>query len=187
MEENITLLEMIMFEELFNNKWISLRKIGNYVYSHETRCNGKIVSILPWREIYDDYGFLQNQFLMRLERTPCWTSSEPIRCTITGGVETDSPILDAQREILEETGYDVPESALEPLGTSYGTKSSDTIYYLYTVDLTDYEQGEAKGDGGFLESMEGCEWVNASAIIDCKDPQASVIWIRAFANHQGVE
>ena len=33
-------------KELYHNKWLSLFQVGNYVYSHETRSNGKLVALL---------------------------------------------------------------------------------------------------------------------------------------------
>ena len=45
---------------LCDNKLVSLMKIvypekgiNGYVYSHETRCDGNIISIVPYRFIYD--------------------------------------------------------------------------------------------------------------------------------------
>jgi len=58
-----------MLKTLCENDWVSLLDLNGYVYSHETRCNGVIVAILPYRRT--EKGRLQ--FLLRREITPCWS------------------------------------------------------------------------------------------------------------------
>ena len=148
-------------ETLKNNEWLSLKKIvapehhvNGYVYSHEERCNGEIVAILPFR-----YKADMIEYLLRNEVTPCWHLTEPQVSALTGGVEDDGVILSALRELEEESGYKVSEDELIHLGTCRGTKSCDTIYHLFSVNLTDHERGEALGDGSSLENYDSyCYW-----------------------------
>ena len=63
-------------ETLYDNKWLSLKQvvkpdvgINGYVFSHASRCNGKIVSILPFRYAINDKGKRTIQFLIRKEIT----------------------------------------------------------------------------------------------------------------------
>src|SRR6266516_5881428 len=95
-------------EALFGNEWISLyvvRKpdggISGYVYSHETRCQGRIVAVLPYRDTPAG-----REWRLKSELTPCW-SFDPVVSAITGGYEGGEIEDDAVREVREETGYEV--------------------------------------------------------------------------------
>lgn len=175
-----------MIDELYHNEWVSLNKIVDpergikgYVFSHETRCQGFIVSILPYRLRIPARGLRPiREYLLKSEITPCWVIDEPVLSTVTGGYEGKSFEEDAVREILEETGYEIKVEELISLGTSYASKSSDTMYALFTVDLTDKIQGEALGDGTRLESEAKTYWVTEEKILECRDPQASVLFLR---------
>jgi len=172
-------------EVLCKTKWLSLRRmidpengVHGYDYSHEIRCDGKIVSILPYRyktrmgvnNPNEKYGV---EFLLRKEVTPCWGMEQKIS-SITGGVENDDPIETALHEIAEEAGYEVERNEIKFLDISYGIKSSDTKYYLYTVDLTGKEKTlEADGDGSELEKMAECFW--SDTIEDAVDPFVYVL------------
>jgi 8-oxo-dGTP pyrophosphatase MutT (NUDIX family) len=140
--------EIKNFKKLGGNEWLELREMetpsGPYTYSREVRCNGKIISILPYRRVGRDAW----EIGVRQEITPCWGSERSLS-SVTGGVdEGEEPNQAAKRELFEETGYDVDISKIENLGTIRGTKSSDTMYYLFAVDLTDAEEpSEPKGDG----------------------------------------
>jgi 8-oxo-dGTP pyrophosphatase MutT (NUDIX family) len=175
-----------MIETLCENKWLSLKKIvapekgcQGYVFSHETRCNGNIVVILPYRHnktmMRRDNPY---DFLLRHEITPCWNIDEPVISSITGGVDPgNSPIQTARLELLEEAGYKADLEDFVFLGECYGIKSSDTIYSIYTIDLTEYlEAGEALGDGSELESKAWCAWHDS--ILDADDPILAMAYIK---------
>jgi 8-oxo-dGTP pyrophosphatase MutT (NUDIX family) len=167
---------------LFENKWISLREMSSekwaYTYSHEIRCGGYIVAILPFRR---DPGTGRHQFMLRKETTPCWGPGQHIS-SITGGVEGGVGGKDAKEtavhEVLEEAGYRIEEKDLLPLGTCRGTKSTDTVYFLYAVDLTGKEQETAPGDGTELEKLAFCYWAGESEIKDAVDPMVFVMYHR---------
>lgn len=132
------------------------RGINGYIYSHEIRCNGEIVAILPYR--WKNYDGSELEFLLRSEVTPCWGLDEHYISCITGGVENGDPNGTAVLEMKEEAGYKISTKELEKWGTCFGTKSSDTIYHLYTVDLTGKKGFEAQGDGSELEAKAECIW-----------------------------
>ena len=172
-------------ETLLENEWLSLKKmvypeanINGYVYSHETRCKGQIVSVLPFR--MNPMAPRVLEILIRKEVTPCWHPTKPMISSITGGCEDGStPAEDACREIEEEAGYKVSPEMLIPLGTMFGVKSSDTIYHLFTVDLTGAEKvGDGSGDGSELEALAMCEW--SSGPMGAQDPFVYSIWTRMF-------
>jgi 8-oxo-dGTP pyrophosphatase MutT (NUDIX family) len=164
---------------LHENEWLSLRLVrdpfrgvGGYVYSHKTRCQGRIVAILPFRNVG-----LGREYLVKSEVTPCWGFDQVVSAT-TGGYEGGDIADDAVREMLEETGYAIDRSELIPLGESYASKSSDTIYTLYSVDLTGRTAGEAIGDGTRLEAESQALWIPRAAVAEILDPQVSVMLVR---------
>ena len=151
---------------LFFNKWLSLKKLmgptGEYVYSHEERCDGNIVVVLPFRTA-ENKG---SEVLARMEYTPCWNADELNLSSITGGVDKgEDAATAAVRELYEETGYQVQLEDMVSLGTSYGVKSSDTIYHLFAVNVSDIEgsgndevakdKNEKKSYNTWITNLEG--------------------------------
>jgi 8-oxo-dGTP pyrophosphatase MutT (NUDIX family) len=168
---------------LCDNKWLSLKSIeapekhvNGYVFSHETRCNGKIIAILPFRKVNTTI-----EYLLRSEITPCWSFDFTIS-SITGGWEGGDPRDTAVLELKEEAGYDVEKSSLISLNTSYGTKSTDTIYYLYSIDLTNVAQGKPTTEDP-LEKLSKCVWLHYHDILFSPDPQVSVMYLRLKHYH----
>jgi len=169
---------MRSIEVLCGNDWLSLckmtdpeRGVDGYVFSHETRCDGNIVSILPFRL---EGG--RREVLLREEVTPCW-SDKAVIGSITGGVDAgDGPLETAVRELAEEAGYEVTPREMLPLGTTFGVKSSDTTYHLFAVDLTWKKKGVARGDGSALESQARCVWTRD--VSRAVDPLVAASFIR---------
>ena len=167
---------------LYKTNWVSLRRmidpdngVDGYDYLHEDRCDGKIIAILPYRNIESDNFPWNNQkeYLLRNEITPCWGMKSSVSA-ITGAVEKDDPIDTAIMELAEEAGYEINRNELKFLDISRGTKSSDSIYYLYTVDLTDKEKTlDGSGDGSELERKANCFW--SRTIDDAIDPLVYVM------------
>lgn len=162
--------------ELFHNDWLSLKEIvapeediKGYVFSHETRCEGKIVVVLPFRRNGKNI-----EFGLRREVTPCW-GLDPEISSLTGGYEGGDIRDLAIQELKEEAGYDAEKRELIDLGQSYASKSSDTKYSIYAVDVTDKEQGEAAGDGTKQDVEGTIEWTKKP---DSKDPQVAVAYLR---------
>lgn len=161
--------------ELYHNDWLSLKEvvapeedIQGYVFSHETRCNGKIVVVLPFRKNGDNF-----EYGLRKEVTPSW-SLDPEISALTGGFENDIEDT-AIMELEEEAGFKAEKRELIDLGESYASKSSDTVYSLFAVDVTGKEEGEALGDGTKQDAEGTIEWVRKP---DSKDPQVSIAYLR---------
>lgn len=172
-------------EVLHENDWLSLRRlrvpsaqIGGYVYSHESRCNGRIVAALPF--------IAPARFLLRVEVTPCWGLG-PVASAVTGGVDGDESCVQAVlRELREETGFAVSEGPrLIDLGTSRGTKSTDTIYSLYAANVDGLVQHALVGDGSPLEASAHCEWT--SHPWESVDPLCALMWARLVQSLQWAE
>jgi ADP-ribose pyrophosphatase YjhB (NUDIX family) len=182
-------------EELCRNEWLSLWRlvvpsmgIGGYVYSHETRCNGVIVAALPYRFVRRHTGRLGRvaEFLLRVEVTPCW-SLRPVPSAVTGGLDRDDPSVHVaiSRELREETGYDVPAHRLFELGRSFGTKSTDTDYWLFAADVTGLDPGPLQGDGSALEDSAGVQWTERPW--ESADPIVATMWARLVHSKQWAE
>ena len=159
------------------NPWVSLKvlrssnpAVDGSVFSHETRCDGKIVAILPYRTRGDG----EVEFLLRSEITGPWGDAPQIS-SITGGHEGRDTRDTAVMEIKEEAGYEVTPDDLIDLGTSFASKSSDTVYNLYSVDLTGKTPGEAKGDGSAAEDVATTVWKRKP---ESMDPQVHVMLVR---------
>ncbi len=163
---------------LHENEWLDLRIIKDpdngvdgYVYSHESRCDGKIISLLPYRKISKGH-----EFLLRRELTPCWGMQYNIS-SITGGFENNLGIKDtAVHELCEEGGYEIQASELIDLGTCFGTKSSDTVYHLFSADLSGKDRGKAEGDGSRLEDEAECFW--SDSVKHAVDPLVAIMFVR---------
>lgn len=175
-----------MVKVLFPNKWVELRElilpedgVNGYVYSHEKRCNGHIVSVLPY---LTDNDHNIKKLMIRMEVTPCW-GMNPVMSSITGGVEPDEsgaldPLMTAVKELDEEAGLKVDPSDVVSLGTCRGVKSSDTIYHLYAVDAAGAEKTKAVGDGSHLESLAWCAWVRPENLREAQDPLLAMLFVK---------
>jgi 8-oxo-dGTP pyrophosphatase MutT (NUDIX family) len=92
------------------------------------RCDGMIVSILPFRIKGNRY-----EFLARLEVCPAHGPNLEW-CSITGGVESDKSLAaNVQKELWEESGYQIELDDLISLGQVRPSKSADTTAYLFGV------------------------------------------------------
>lgn len=181
-QEYFNKVSKVSIKTLYTNEWVELKEIkdppngiNGYVYSHEKRCDGKTVSILPFRKVDG-----KTQFLLRNEITPCWRATKPTVSSITGGVENNDPKTTALHELKEEGGYKINGSKLIELGTCFGSKSSDTVHYLYSCDLTDFKKGEETGDGSKIEDKANCFW---SKTIDKSEDPLSYIAFRRIKEY----
>jgi hypothetical protein len=170
---------MTNIESIHENAWLSLRAVrepeqgvSGYFFSHENSCQGRKVAVLPYKRT--DTGIM---FLVKSEVTPCW-SMEPVKSAVTGGYEGVNILEDAIREMEEETGYVITEAMLESLGTCYASKSADTIYDLFAVNVSDIIPGEMLGDGTRLESEAKCYWMKLSEASTIQDAQFCTMLLR---------
>ena len=148
-------------ETVYKNKWISIKKVklvkdeDGYFFLHEDRCGGKIVAVLLYRRTGKDAW----EYGVRNEVTPAWGSEKNLSA-LTGGVEKNmSPEETAVKEVKEESGFVIKKDELKSLGTCRGTKSTDTTYHLFAVDIGDKDPGEKKGDGTKFDDEGTIEWM----------------------------
>ena len=159
---------------LHDNKWIQLREIDEYVYSHEKRCGGAIVAVLPFKVVGNTF-----HYLARMEATPCHQNDEIKFTSITGGVDNGDIKGTVINELKEEAGVVATEDELIDLGFVYPSKSQDTKVYLFAINVTDKEIGEALGDGSRHEANAYVEWSDDfNKLLYCTDPFNVVITAR---------
>lgn len=157
---------------LYENDWLSLKETNDgYIYSYESRSDGKLVAVLGFKS--------DGKYLGRYERNPAHKDDIAL-CALTGGVDKDvKDIKDmALQELEEESGIKADKDELIDLGTVRPSKSADTTFYLFGINLDDYEIGEAKGDGSKGEEGSYCKWVSKDDLINCKDPIVHVMILR---------
>ena len=135
---------------------LKLREADDYKYEyvHESRCDGQIVSILPYSR--------RQGILLRHEFTPCWGDGLNVS-SITGGWEKSrhaTPIDAVIEELREEAGIVLhSEKSILSVGTCRGAKCIDTVYHLFAVNLDEgYDEVDIEGDGSSLESRAHNVW-----------------------------
>jgi len=161
----------VVDEVLFQDKWMALKRktvdgMPPITYMCETRCEGVIVAILPFR-----YNSGCKEFLTRFEYITAWSLTRTL-CSITGGLEkSKTPFETVCIELEEESGYGNVSHLIESLGTCYGMKSSDTIYHLYSVNLTGAipTSTDTVGDGSEWEKHGFCKWVDSTEVYKSPD------------------
>lgn len=150
---------------LHKTDWVSLLQRDHYIYAHETRSNGKIVSVL----VHDSTR--PGHYYGRYEWCPAHCADR-LLYSITGGVEHDNPLQTAIDELWEEAGYKANLDEMLFLGDVYPYKAADTIASLYTYDAKGRSPDpNPPGDGSIHETHAYCEWVNEEQVLKtAKDP-----------------
>lgn len=165
-------------KSLFQTDWLELRELPDlgYVYSHEVRCRGKLVSILPYKITGRGLEILIRQEFI----PPHFDDKELEPTTITGGLmkekSIDQTIIE---ELREESGYIISQDQLVYLSMGFPSKSSDTEVYFYTCDLTNVDQTEEAntGEGGELEKLAHNEWVLYKDFLNRSDWKCLFLYI----------
>lgn len=154
------------FDVNYRGKWIEVRTTRDgYQYVHSVPNKGMGIAVL---------GYFRDghtaSFLARFEICPAH-GRDTACCSLTGMVDPgEPPKTAAVRELEEESGYVVHEASLIFLGTTYPSKMSDTVVYMYAVDLSGLSPQTAQGDGSMLESVAYCRAVDMRDILRSKDP-----------------
>jgi len=152
-----------MDKEIFKTKWVKVIETPKGFQFLERR-NKDSVAIFITRQSLDDYEILVRYQPMPLDNTD---HQKLYPCPVTGSLEKDpNEIGDieltkeifetARREVLEETGYDVP--TLNYIGKYIvGTQTNETVY-MFHVDVTGLIPSDPEGDGGYHESISKNIW-----------------------------
>jgi len=149
---------------LWQNEWMKVfSRDGWYTYAHHG--NGKGVAVLG-------YSVEPFMILGRYENTPPHDDGISL-CSLTGMLdkENEEPTEAAIRELNEESGYVKEVNDLLSLGTIRQSKGTDTLMYLFAVELMfDKENHFGEGDGTKGEEGSYAKFITAKEAIECKDP-----------------
>jgi 8-oxo-dGTP pyrophosphatase MutT (NUDIX family) len=168
---------------VFKSDWFDVVKEGEY---SGIRTKDDSVLILPF--ISDDRGF--PLMLGVLNEKNSFRNGGYSISVISGRPEDEDPntLTTAQRELLEETGFDVTEDERWYfIGTLTGTKFVDSIHPCYAVDITDLTQGEVKTDGSEQEKLSTFKLIPTNEIISVEDPFISALFLRIFKYVVGID
>jgi len=177
---------------LFENKWCSVieRELYNgikWVYGHHGWCNGEGVAVLPYRKVMTNpaWNYSELRYLAHMEICPAHRVNEHGVYAVAGGRDhaDEAPVATAVRELLEETGYVAREKDMHFLGTCRPSKGTDTLMYLYAVDVTDMELVEPTGDGTRTEELAYTQWFNASELAWNGEPILATMLSRLNSHH----
>lgn len=158
------------------NKWVSLRekvmefggKQFKYIYSHEDRCAGKIVVILPYRKNKDG----EREYLLTREHNSLFGYNYT---AITGGVDAKTTEIKKIREqaileLQEETGI---MSGLHFVKKFTSIKSSDNQYFLFSEEISNEMRVSVDGDGSIEELLVVKKWMRLKDALEVlNDPVA---------------
>lgn len=102
--------------------------------------------------------------------------------------EDASMLLTAQRELLEETGFDVKdEERWYFMGTLTGSKFVDSIYPCFAVDITGISPGKPETDGSEQEKLSKFTFIAPNEIISIEDPFIPALFLRIFKYVVGID
>jgi 8-oxo-dGTP pyrophosphatase MutT (NUDIX family) len=109
---------------------------------------------------------------------------------ISGSPEDEDPniLSTAQRELLEETGFDIKEEERWYfLGTLTGSKFVDSIHPCFAVDVTGISPEKPKTDGSEQERLSKFTLIPANDVISIEDPFVSSLFLRIFKYVVGMD
>jgi 8-oxo-dGTP pyrophosphatase MutT (NUDIX family) len=135
-----------------------------YDFVREAHSEGITIALLPFRR---EQGKI-TAFLAREEICPAH-SDQPELCCLTGGFQGNIKET-ARVELWEEAGYTATVDEFIVLGTARPTKSSDTLVYLFAIDVSDKLHSPPPGDGTYWEERATIKWVTYAEGIYNKDP-----------------
>lgn len=155
------------------------------------------IAILPIRVVLGTGKSANVEFaevLVRKEVVPAWTYDEDVNASnsyvaITGLIEPgETPAEAARRELLEETGYEIPEGEIIPMiWSGFQSKKDKDRHYIFIKRITSLPQKEITGDGTYLESLGSNHWIRLSRLYTPATVDASLMlaynWITAYGEY----
>lgn len=165
-------------ETLYNGEWLDLVKIEGSTFIRNKYMS---VAVLPYKT--DDSGMIKEIGILE-EHNPIRVNNK-CETLITGTVEyeDDSLLFTAQRELLEEGGFEVKSDETDRwlfLGPIYPYKDNDRLVPIFACDVTRVEQVEAKGDGSEKEKNSKLVMKNVSEGIASDEGLVLAAFLRLF-------
>jgi 8-oxo-dGTP pyrophosphatase MutT (NUDIX family) len=150
------------------------------------RTKNDSVLILPF--VSDDQGLPLMVGVLNERNT--FRSGGYSMSVISGTPEDEDPntLAAAQRELLEETGFDVTEEERWYfIGTLTGSKFVDSIHPCFAVDISGITPSEPETDGSEQEKLSKFTLIPANDIISIEDPFVSALFLRIFKYVVGMD
>lgn len=158
---------------VFDCDWIKVKQTPKgYYFSERKGINS--VAILLYRKVYEEnLDFIE--VLVRKQALPINNSQsnddkdipELFDCPITGGIDgNDTPFEAAQKEILEEAGYNLDK--IKYFGQYYVGTQTNEIVYMFIANVTNMEQTDIKGDGTYFETIAKNVWTPIEKVLEAK-------------------
>lgn len=165
------------------SKWVQVKRKTypdgrSYDFASHPWCFSRGVAVVPYRYVKDysltELGYTVAEYLARFEIHPAHDDFKYEMGAITGGYDKphENYAECAAREIYEEAGYAVEATQLQFIGLVHPSKATDTVMYLYAVDLSDYtgEVVTPVGDGTACEEGGYAKWVRFDEAVKSVDP-----------------
>jgi 8-oxo-dGTP pyrophosphatase MutT (NUDIX family) len=111
-------------------------------------------------------------------------------CLITGTSEEEDPDLlsTAKRELLEESGFDVPDnSKWYYLGSVTSSKFVDHEQPCFAVDVTGIQKGEPQPDENEKEQNMEFKFISANDVVKAKDIFIPGLFLKLFKYVLGID
>ena len=143
---------------IFRTQWIVVKESprGFQYLERQGKDSVAVFLLKKMGENLEQYEVLIRQQHLCIENREVDGKFKLFPCPVTGALEEgESPEAAAQREVYEETGYQVQVS---PLGQYIVSTQVNEICYLYYADVTNMEPDVAEQDGTYMESIAQNEW-----------------------------
>jgi 8-oxo-dGTP pyrophosphatase MutT (NUDIX family) len=165
------------------SKWVQVKRKTfpdgrAYDFVSHPWCLSRGVAVVPYRHVKDysltELGITETEYLARFEIHAAHDDFRFEMGAITGGYDkpNENYAECAARELYEEAGYSVEADKLQFIGHVHPSKATDTVMYLYAVDLSDYtgEVVAPVGDGTACEEGGYAKWVRIGDAVKSVDP-----------------
>lgn len=151
---------------IFSTAWIAVKESSRGFQYLERQGKDSIAVFLLRKSGEAQYEVLIRQQHLCIDNREVDGKFRLFPCPVTGALnQGEAAAAAAQREVYEETGYQVQVS---PLGQYIVGTQVNEICYLYYVDVTGMEPDVAQQDGTFMESIAHNEWHPLEYLASCE-------------------
>lgn len=126
--------------------------------------------ILPFRK-----KITSTEYLLCRENIPCWDKHPDICGIAVSGLEKDLETL-LVKKLGEESGYILEANEIHYLGLCAADRRTNTIYHLYTADLSHHKVK----DEFFDEHSTQLFWASTERIMESLDSQLIAAYAKLY-------